>query len=348
LRVKDSQHGRGLFAQQHGLASREPVFKKGQTIIQYGGQEITLKDLEERYGGHTAPYAVIKRSGLAEDAALLRSAGGHANHRARPNARFGVNNGNIVTLIANVNIYHGQEIYLNYNRAPGAQYRFNEPGVTHSTGRVRLGSMRSLDIEPGSQYVTSPNPAVPVRTQAHRSPTVEYSEAARRQIFDEVHGGPAGHFGGGKTWYKLNQLYPGHRMPYKRVQTLVDECPHCQKYRIRKSDLVIRPLATVIEPPDAHTTVAADGFKITPADKHGNCWCHIIKSLGTNMISCYPCKEKSDTSAVDALLQHLLLFGPFKYLQTDPGSDYTSNLVKECDASGLWLGVVLEKILYGI
>ena len=91
-------------------------------------------------------------------------------------------------------------------------------------------------------------------------------------------------------------------MPYKQVQTLVDQCPHCQKYRIRKSDLVIRPLATVIEPPNAHTTVAADGLKISPTDKHGNCWCHIIKSLGTNMISCYPCKEKSDASAVDALL----------------------------------------------
>ena len=329
LRVRDSEYGKGLFAQQQGLGPRDPVFKKDQTIIHYGGQEITLKTLEERYGNHTAPYAVIKRSGKAEDAALLRSAGGHANHRARPNARFGVNNGNLVTLIASANIYNGQEIFLNYNRASGAQYRFNEPGVSHSTGRVRLGAIHSADIEPDAQHFTSPNPAVPVHTRAHRSPTVQYSEAARRQIFDEVHGGPAGHFGGGKTWLKLNQLYPGHCMPYKQVQTLVDQCPHCQKYRIRKSDLVIRPLATVIEPPNAHTTVAADGLKISPADKHGNCWCHIIKSLGTNMISCYPCKEKSDASAVDALLQHLLLFGPFKYLQTDPGSDYTSNLVRE-------------------
>ena len=145
LRVRDSEYGKGLFAQQQGLGPRDPVFKKDQTIIHYGGQEITLKTLEERYGNHTAPYAVIKRSGKAEDAALLRSAGGHANHRARPNARFGVNNGNLVTLIASANIYNGQEIFLNYNRASGAQYRFNEPGVSHSTGRVRLGTIHSTD-----------------------------------------------------------------------------------------------------------------------------------------------------------------------------------------------------------
>jgi hypothetical protein len=53
LRVKDTQYGRGLFAQQHGLEPRQPVFKKDQAIIQYGGQEITMKDIEERYGGHT-------------------------------------------------------------------------------------------------------------------------------------------------------------------------------------------------------------------------------------------------------------------------------------------------------
>jgi hypothetical protein len=108
-----------------------------------------LKDLEERYGGHIAPYAVIKRSGLAEDAVLLRSAGGHANHRARPNARFGVNNGNMVTLKANCNIYHGQEIFLNYNRLLYTVYYIlyttTEPREP-DTASMSLASRIQLDV----------------------------------------------------------------------------------------------------------------------------------------------------------------------------------------------------------
>jgi hypothetical protein len=45
LRIKQSNHGRGLFAQRPGT-STDPVFKKNQTVIEYIGQELTMDTLK--------------------------------------------------------------------------------------------------------------------------------------------------------------------------------------------------------------------------------------------------------------------------------------------------------------
>ncbi len=113
--------------------SAEPVFRKGRTVIDYDGQELTADTLKERYGTNTAPYAVAKHKGLVVDAALARSPGSHANHSRRPNCRFGVNNKNLVIIIATRDIYNGDEILLNYNRGSGTRYLFDAPGVSHTT-----------------------------------------------------------------------------------------------------------------------------------------------------------------------------------------------------------------------
>lgn len=74
----------GLFATRRHEA--------GDLILPYGGELLTNEELEERYGTHTAPYALELSRNYVQDAALVRSAGAHANHyeglRARPNARF--------------------------------------------------------------------------------------------------------------------------------------------------------------------------------------------------------------------------------------------------------------------
>ena len=129
------------FAKSATSRPGDTIFHPGQTIIAYEGQELTSRDLESRYGTHTAPYAVSKRSGLVEDAALLRSAGSHANHNTRPNAHVGVNNGIKVVIVADRDIYHDDEILLNYNRGHGRKYLFDAQGVSHSTKPSRLNAL---------------------------------------------------------------------------------------------------------------------------------------------------------------------------------------------------------------
>ena len=323
LRIKPSEFGKGLFAQSRTSQPGDTIFRRGQTVIAYEGQELTIRDLESRYKTHTAPYAVSKRSGLVEDAALLRSAASHANHSARPNAHFGVNNGNKVVIVADRNIHHNEEILLNYNRGRGQKYLFEASGVSHSTRTARLNTL------PESRPVTSPDQgALSTRVQVHDPPIVQYSEAAKRAMFKQCHGRKSGHWGVGKTWKELNRFYPGHSLPYTQVQTLVYECPRCQKYKIGSSDLIIQPKATVLQPIDAFNTISMDGIDISPPDKYGMSHIHISKNLGTNKIHLFASASRDKSSAADAVLDcrtHM----PFRYLQTDQGSDYRSDCVAE-------------------
>ena len=148
-------------------------------------------------------------------------------------------------------------------------------------------------------------------------------------MFVQCHSKKPGHWGAGKTWSMLNLYYPGHGMSFARVQTLVAECAHCQKYRISNGGLVIPPKHTILQPPDPWNTVSLDGVPISPADIHGNNHVHISKEMGSNVINLYAASAKTEAAAADAIFTHRAVFGPFTYLQSDPGSDYTANVVAQ-------------------
>ena len=133
-------------------------------------------------------------------------------------------------------------------------------------------------------------------------------------MFKQVHGKKNGHWGTAKTWRELNIHYPGHGLTYKKIETLVAECPDCQKHRIAKSTLVLAPSAAVLQPPDDYNTVSRDGFKVQE-DDDGYCWINICHYLGTSYISLFPSKPKDAGAAADALLQLRATTGRFRYLQ---------------------------------
>ena len=148
-------------------------------------------------------------------------------------------------------------------------------------------------------------------------------------MFKQCHSDKPGHWGAGRTWITLNMNYPGHGIPFSRIQTLVAECPRCQKYRISNSGLTIAAKRTVLQPPDPWNTVSLDGLPISPPDLLGNKHVHISKEMGSNFILLYAASDKSEATAADAIFTHRALLGPFDYIQTDPGSDYTGRVVAE-------------------
>ena len=73
LKIKDTNHGKGLFAVDTKKARNAVIFKgrrskrnrfganntiPGAVIIDYNGESITKAILENRYGEYTAPYAI--------------------------------------------------------------------------------------------------------------------------------------------------------------------------------------------------------------------------------------------------------------------------------------------------
>ena len=129
LRIKQSTVrglGKGLFALDNNQSRDEIVFKKGEKIIEYGGEVLTSEELDDRYEDYTAPYGleVNKSKNIYEDGALERGIGTLCNHSVqKANARFSVNRNNKVSLVATKNIKNNSEIFIDY----GTDYGFNEP-----------------------------------------------------------------------------------------------------------------------------------------------------------------------------------------------------------------------------
>ena len=123
--------GKGLFAHRPGHVP--PVFFAGDEIVRYDGQIISSDLAQARYGDHTAPYGALIDATHVEDAACKRGVGAIANHASpsATNAKLWVVDGKIV-LYAERDIFHGQEIFLNY----GADYGFDDP-TSYRTKYVR-------------------------------------------------------------------------------------------------------------------------------------------------------------------------------------------------------------------
>jgi hypothetical protein len=120
--------GNGLFAMNPKEPANSIIFKKGETIIEYGGELLDDEELDERYGeDNTAPYAVNTKEDTNRDCACERSAGSSASTSAgHNNAKFALNRTRTeAKLVASKNIKNGEEIFV----AHGRSYRLKEPNT---------------------------------------------------------------------------------------------------------------------------------------------------------------------------------------------------------------------------
>lgn len=130
--------GKGLFAirtQKKGLTAeqlRKPVFKKGENIVKYRGEEVSKNQLDQRYGDWTAPYALqIGNGGPIVDAALDRGIAAMANHKPKSRANAKLSETGYIK--AKKPILDGAEIYVTYgDQREKDAFKF-EPQVKYST-----------------------------------------------------------------------------------------------------------------------------------------------------------------------------------------------------------------------
>ncbi len=125
--------GLGLFAfDKEKDRNDEPVFRKGETVLSYDGQEISIDQLRARYQEYTGPYVLKKNRNTYIDPAGDRSLASLANQgrstgEHRNNARFTQS----LKIQATRPIYHGDEILVSY----GNQYQMYNRHVRYVTDR---------------------------------------------------------------------------------------------------------------------------------------------------------------------------------------------------------------------
>jgi len=142
LKIKKSnipKAGDGLFALDKNKPDNAIIFKKGDKIIEYMGEKVTMGTLDERYGEeNTAPYAIeiSKKKDQYEDAALIRgvaSLSNQGNRKSQNNSKFGLNvKEGKAFLKAWKNIRNGEEVLTDYGRS----YTFDKD-TEHKTQYVR-------------------------------------------------------------------------------------------------------------------------------------------------------------------------------------------------------------------
>lgn len=144
-----------------------------------------------------------------------------------------------------------------------------------------------------------------------------------------------GHHGARKTWHLLNEHFPGHRLPYRVVADYVSSCAICQKDRLGMVD-TIEPIVRHLKPDNRRSMVGVDTLKVTPPDKDGNCLITVIVNHFTKLAALYPGKRPDAFTAATALFQYCCTYGLFDSLLSDPGSEFTNEIVSHLTR---WFGI---------
>jgi hypothetical protein len=159
--------------------------------------------------------------------------------------------------------------------------------------------------------------------------------APKLNLLDKVHGGRMGHHGARKTWTSLNELFPGHRIPFRVVQDYVSSCAVCQKDRLGLSD-ALQPAYRTLLNADKRRTVGVDTLTISPMDKFGNLYVTVIVVHATKLVALYPSPNKDALSTAMALFKFFSTYGVYERLASDPGSDLTSEVIDHLTS---WYGI---------
>ena len=143
---------------------------------------------------------------------------------------------------------------------------------------------------------------------------------------DKVHGGRAGHHGVKRTWNALNKFFPGHPHTIVDVANFIQECWVCQKNGEGRIPS-IAPARRNLPFRDARHVLAFDTVEM-PVDSDGHRYILVVYNLFTKFVTLYPCKDKSAKTTATFMLKHAADDGTTNIMHSDPGSDFTSELVQ--------------------
>lgn len=142
-----------------------------------------------------------------------------------------------------------------------------------------------------------------------------------------------GHFGAEALYRTV--WHSGHYWPSLRrqCQDVVHQCNSCLSYNVGKSGFnPARSLRT--DNPWDH--IAVDSIVKLPKSTNGYRYVIVVVDLATRFVVCKPQKTVSMEETARSLYEVFTLFGPPKILQSDNGTEYVNQLVKQlCVAAGI-------------
>ena len=210
------------------------------------------------------------------------------------------------------------------------------PGIYPADGAVdlapRLGQELSLFAVSAVIDPTTENIAT-----AHSSTDVETLQLTRQDMLVSVHGGKngrSGHFGVRKSWMLLNEKFPGHGISYAQIAEFIAACVVCQKIRHSMTEVLI-PIVRHLKTSGPRRVVGIDYLSLEP-DDFGMIGVYVVRDHFSKILFIYAVKEQSAINAATSLFLYSIYYGCFDYLASDPGSEFTSELLAELNS---WYGI---------
>ena len=150
-----------------------------------------------------------------------------------------------------------------------------------------------------------------------------------RKMFLSVHNPIVGHFGTRITYNRLNKKYPGHKIPYIMVHELVQTCGNCQKLRLAMNEIdIIQPIHRPLFQENYRRRLGIDTLTVTPPDKYGNQFIYVLVVPTTKLVYTFAAQEHTALNAARALFSFYMLYGIYEIIISDPGTEFTANLLK--------------------
>ena len=163
----------------------------------------------------------------------------------------------------------------------------------------------------------------------------EATRISKSDMLKSVHGAKSRcHFGVARTYDLLNKHFPGHGISMNQVSEFVRECPECQKVRLGMDSALV-PIVRHLKTRGPRRMLGIDYLELSP-DDFGYIGMYVIRDHFTKHVFLWPVKEHNATTAATALFMHCVYFGSFDCLISDPGFDFTSNMIQLLNS---WFGI---------
>lgn len=178
-----------------------------------------------------------------------------------------------------------------------------------------------------SPIITITDHTSAVSPDIHQDSTINDNSNSRLHAISKVHNMLVGHGGIQTTLDRLSaQNIIWHGMK-RDVTDYIESCPCCQKIRLSQGDITQTIHATVSYQP--LETICIDTIGPLPVDDYGNKFIITMIDSATRFTVLYPSPSCEAVYAAAALIQFFGLFGPFRFLRSDRGSQYVNDLISE-------------------
>ena len=158
---------------------------------------------------------------------------------------------------------------------------------------------------------------------------LEESPLDVKALIAAVHGGARLHFSKEKTMQRLRDTFPETRVPESTVADFIAQCDTCQKLNLGNAQYLKKPAEIKnLMQADPRSQIGIDMLEL-PESKDKYRYLHVIVNHFTKYIYLYKTKSADATSAANAVLMYMAMFGPIQHIIHDPGSNYMSKVMEE-------------------